>query len=137
MCDGSAHSSGCVVNGYGCLLTLLLVHTLCTSVPGHRVVTLLCLPEPMIVILSSTTINLLCTYTIAEACREHCSNTGAEFHQLLAESHYLLQLHHSLSFNIVTCVSVPLFLDKCLCVCLLLTGFPPTSPWVLRPYTDM
>ena len=24
MCDGSAHSSGCVVNGYGCLLSYYL-----------------------------------------------------------------------------------------------------------------
>ena len=28
LCDGSAHSSGCVVNGYGCLLSYYLFCTL-------------------------------------------------------------------------------------------------------------
>ena len=26
LCDGSAHSSGCVVNGYGCLLSYYYLH---------------------------------------------------------------------------------------------------------------
>ena len=40
MCDGSAHSSGCVVNGYGCLLSYYYYKlvdirvVLCASVPS-------------------------------------------------------------------------------------------------------
>ena len=34
LCDGSAHSSGCVVNGYGCYKLVNVFLVLCASVPS-------------------------------------------------------------------------------------------------------
>ena len=45
LCDGSAHSSGCMVNGYGCLLRLnMFIH--CSSLRMYAVYEVSLLKQP-------------------------------------------------------------------------------------------